>query len=109
MFLGRKCGNILAFSDYNMEKVNFPENTLLYVNQVYLTVRKNKKIYYCDYYIIGQIVEVSNTLENISTYHLKEREVKMVRSKYNSETGEFLGLYEKIGFNRYVQWAPRGS
>ena len=74
-------------SDYNMEKVKFPENTLLYVNQAYLTVQKNKKIYYCDSYIIGQIVEASNTLENISTYQLKERVVKMARPKYYGKTG----------------------
>ena len=48
-------------------------------------------------------MEASNTLENISTYQLKERVVKMARPKYNGKTGEFLGLYEKIGFNRYVQ------
>ena len=30
-------------SDYSMEKVNFPENTLLYINQSYLTVKKNKE------------------------------------------------------------------
>ena len=45
-----------------------------------------------------QIVEVSNSPENISTYQLKEREVRIVRPKYNRETGEFLGLYETIGF-----------
>ena len=36
-------------SDYSMEKVNFPENTLLYINQAFLTVKKNKNIFYCDY------------------------------------------------------------
>ena len=40
-------------SDYSMEKVNFPENTLFYLNQSYLTVKKNKKIFYCDYFILG--------------------------------------------------------
>ena len=61
-----------SWPDYNMEKVNFPENTLLYVNQAYLTVqKKKKKIHHCDYYI---------------------------RPKYNIETGGFLGLYETIGF-----------
>ena len=30
-------------SDYSMEKVNFPENTLYYLNQLYVTVKKNKK------------------------------------------------------------------
>ena len=98
--LGKRCGEFFfeaRRSDYNMEKVNFPENTLLYVNQSYLTVQKNKTIYYCDYYIIGQIVGASNPPQNIDSYELQDREVKMVRPKYNSETGEFLGLYETVG------------
>ena len=40
-------------SDYSMEKVNFLENTLFYLNQSYLTVKKNKKSYYCDFFIVG--------------------------------------------------------
>ena len=32
-------------SDYLMEKVNFPENILFYLNQSYLTVKKNKKFF----------------------------------------------------------------
>ena len=55
-------------SDYSIEKVNFPKNTLLYVNQVYLTVKKNRKIFYCDYYVLGQIVQSSNTPQDISSY-----------------------------------------
>ena len=42
-------------SDYSMEKVNFPENTLLYINQAFLTVKKNKNIFYCDYYVLGVV------------------------------------------------------
>ena len=34
----------------------------------------------------------------MSTYVLKENEVKIVRPKYNPETGEFLGLYETVRF-----------
>lgn len=51
-------------SDCNLEKVIIPENTLFYVNQAYLTVLKNKKTYYCDYYILGQVVEASNPADN---------------------------------------------
>ena len=43
-------------TDYSMEKVNFHENRLFYLNQSYLIVKKNKKIYCCDFFIIGQIV-----------------------------------------------------
>ena len=35
-----------------MEKVNFPENTLLYINQSNLTVKITKKIFYCDLFIV---------------------------------------------------------
>ena len=31
-------------SDYSMEKVSFPENTLCYLNQSYLTVKKQKNL-----------------------------------------------------------------
>ena len=94
-------------SDFNMEKVNYPENTLFYINQAYLTVKNNKKIFYCDYFILilGQIVESSNPLENISTYTLKENEVRMIRPKYNTSTCEFEGLYKTIGF-LVVKGAP---
>ena len=81
-----------------MEKVNFPENMLFCLNQSYLTVKKNKKIYCCDFFIVEQIVEALNPPEYMSTYVLKENEVRMVRPKYNPETGEFLGLYETVGF-----------
>ena len=81
-----------------MKEVNYLENTILYLNQAYVTVTKNKKVYYCDFFVLGQIVE------DISTYFVKENKVKMIRPKYNAETGEFLGLYETIGF-----MAVRGS
>ena len=81
-----------------MEKVNFPENIILYLNQAYLTVKKSKKIYYCDFLILVQIVQASNPPEYMSSYILKENEVRIVRPKCNPETGEFLGLYETVGF-----------
>ena len=85
-------------SYFSMEKVNYPENTILYLNQAYLTVKENKKIYYCDFFVLGQIVEAANPPEDISTYVLKENKVKMIRPKSNAETGEFLGLYETVRF-----------
>ena len=73
---------------YSMEKVNFLENTLFYVNQSYLSVTK-KKIFYSEYFVIGQVVEASNPPQDVFFYTLKETEVKMVRPCYNPETGEF--------------------
>ena len=45
-------------TDFNLEKVNFPENLLFYVNQGYLTIQKSRKIYYDDYHIIGQSLQI---------------------------------------------------
>ena len=44
-------------TDYNLKKANFPENALLYINQVYLVVQKSKKIFYGEYFLLGQIHE----------------------------------------------------
>ena len=85
-------------TDYIMEKVNFPENTLFYINQGYLTVQKSKKIFYGDYFLLGQIIEAMDPLNDIKNYELKEGEVKYLRPNCNPETDEFLGIYETIGF-----------
>ena len=82
--------------DFNMEKVNHPVNTLFYINQAYLTVKNNKKIFYCDDFILGQIIESSNPPENILSYTLKENEFRMIRPKYDRSTGQFKGLYETV-------------
>ena len=84
-------------TDYNMEKVNFPENSLIYINQAYLKIQKTKNIYYCDYFILGQITEACNQPNDIVKYELQDREVKFLCPRYNKDTGEFLGLYETIG------------
>ena len=47
---------------------------------------------------MGQIVEAANPPEDILTYVLKANKIKMIRPKYNAQTGEFLGLYETVGF-----------
>ena len=86
----------LRKSDYSMEKVKYLENTILHLNQIYLTVKK--KIFDCDFFVLGQIIETANSPEGISTLVLKENEVKMIRPKYNAETREFLGSYETVGF-----------
>ena len=62
-------------SDFNLEKVNFPENTLFYINQVYLTIQKSKKILYGEYFLLGQIHESSNPPSDIESYKCNKDEV----------------------------------
>ena len=59
--------------DFGMEKENFPENSIIYLNQGCLTIKDNRKLYYADYYIIGQINECINPPEDLEIY----REVKL--------------------------------
>ena len=65
--------------DFNAKKVNYPENTLFHINQGYLTVKKNKKTFCCDYFNLGRVIESSNLPENISSYTVKENKVRIMR------------------------------
>ena len=44
------------------------------------------------------MINSSNPPENISSYTLKENEVRMIRPKYDRSTGQFKSLYETVGF-----------
>ena len=39
--------------DFSIHKKNFPENALVYTNQVYLTVKDRDAMIFCDYVILG--------------------------------------------------------
>ena len=45
---------------FSLEKPNLPENTIFYINQGYLSYKDNKKVYYNDVFIIGQITPLQN-------------------------------------------------
>ena len=84
--------------DYNLEKANFMENALFYINQAYLTVQKSKKIFYDEYFLLGHIHESANPPSNLQSYVCKKDKVKYYRPKYDKDTGKFLGLYETVCF-----------
>ena len=91
-------------TNFNMNMVNYPENSIIYLNQGCLTIKNNKKIFYADYYILGQIIKTLNYPEDIYSYVCREREVKIIRPRYEPTIAEFLGLHKTIGFI-----APRGD
>ena len=49
-------------------------------------------------FILGQIIEAINSLENIENDVCKDCEVKFYRRHYDPQTGHFLDLYESIGY-----------
>ena len=84
--------------DFHMDKDNFQENSVIYINQGYLSVKDNKRMFHADYYILGQIIEVINPLGNIQNYAFKDREVNFYCPCYDPQTGQFLALYDCIGY-----------
>ena len=66
--------------------------------------RDQKNTFYSSYFILRQIVKASNPPQDVASYTLKENDLRIVRSKNSTNTGEFLDNYETIGF-----MAVRGS
>ena len=93
------CGYWMAMAtayNFNLKENNHPENSIIYINQAYLTIKNNKRMFYGDDFLLGQIIEAINPPKNISNYVCKECEVKMYRLCYDTVTGQFLSLYETI-------------
>ena len=84
--------------DFHLDKEHYPENSVFYINQGYLSYKNNEKLYYANYYILGQVIECINPLEDVANYVCKERGVKMHRPRYDPVSGQFRGLYESIEY-----------
>ena len=84
--------------DFGIEKENFPENSIFYLNQGYQSVKDNKKICYGDNFLIRQVNESLNPPEDLQNYKYEDNEVKMYRPKYNKMTGTLQRLYETLGY-----------
>ena len=82
-----------------MQKVNIPENCLLYVNQGFLsTVKSGELALYLHNFVIGQIIVAANQPEDISAYICSKNEVKLLTCVYDLESGDFRGIREQIAF-----------
>ena len=75
-----------------------PKMTVFYINQASLNYKDNKKIYYYDVHIVGQVIPMLNASEDIKNFVPLANEAKIVRLKYDVVTGEFLGLVETLGY-----------
>ena len=79
--------------EMNIEKVNIPENTLLYINQGFIsTVKSGELAMYVHNFIIGQLITAVNQPENINEYQCDDNEVKLLSCVYDLESGKFKGL-----------------
>ena len=86
-------------NDLTIGKPNFPENTLVYVNNGSITPIKGGHAMYLEFVIIGQILPVANRPPNIDfdKYDYKENEVLIFTPLYNNENGLYRGLTKKLG------------
>ena len=83
----------------SLEKVNIPENCLIYINQGFLSTVKNGEIaMYLDNFIIGQLIIAANQPKDIESYVCSPNEVKLLSPVYEIETGQFKGIRKQMAF-----------
>ena len=80
-------------ADFSIHKKDFPD-VLIYINQVYLSVKVGKPIVYCDYVVLGQFVSLKNSPVDLD--ESDRRYVKVYRPSYDHQSGKFLGVKENI-------------
>ena len=93
------------FKDQRVEltisKANFPENTLVYINQGSLSVVKGgEKAIYLNFVILVQIMPIANPDPKFDIYNYmhKDNEVITYCPVYNKSTGVYGGLTKKVGY-----------
>ena len=86
--------------DLTIPKANFPENTLVSVNQGSISQMKDEEAIYLEYVVLGQIMPVANPDPAIDfdTYEFKENECLLYAPLYNKENGLFRGLAKRLGY-----------
>ena len=80
-------------------KANFPENTLVYVNQGTVSlVKGGEKAIYLDFVVVSQIMAAANVDPSIDfdNYEYKANEVMLYVPVYNTTTGLYGGLKKKL-------------
>ena len=86
-------------SDMIIPKANFPENTLVYVNQVsVLLVRDGGQAIYLEFVVCQQLMPVANPDPsiNLETYVFQDNETLLYVPVYNKVTGLYGGLRKKL-------------
>ena len=74
---------------------DFPENSLIYLNQAYISSKDGEPVIYCDYVVLGQLLILKNpeAKEPINSSY-----VKLYSPSYDREQGRFLGIKETLAY-----------
>ena len=79
-----------------MSKANFPENTLVYVNQSRIsTVKAGEQAIYMTNVILAQILPYANS-PDVDTYKLKDDEVLLMCPVYDKDSSTFKGIETRL-------------
>ena len=79
-------------------KRDFPENTLIYINQGTISTVKGNLAIYLVNVVLGQVLPMITCPPDIENYVCGESKVKMFVLIYNTETGEFKGIQKLLGY-----------
>ena len=89
----------LTRADSNLLKRNFPENTLCYVNQGYISAVKGSELaIYNHILLLGQMTITTNQPNDIEMDECKGNETKLIKCLYDKMTGDFLGLRKELAY-----------
>ena len=69
-----------AYSEcsFQFEKENMPKYTIMYLNQSRISYEGSKKIYYAEYFLLGQILKRSDSPKNLEDVVLEEQDVVLI-------------------------------
>ena len=78
-------------------KANFPENTLVYVNNGSIfAVKGGQTAVYLDYVILAQILPVMNFPDNLDNYQYEDNEFLLYVPLYNPQNGLYRGIKKSL-------------
>lgn len=84
-------------SDLTLRKADFPENTLVYINQgTFSKMKDGEDAFYTVNVVLAQILPLANSPENLKHYECKNDEVKLLCPVYDVSTAKFQGLEERL-------------
>ena len=84
-------------TDFSIHKKDFPENCLVYINQAYLSTKDGEPIVYCDFAVVGQLVPMKSSAENLDL-EANKNYVKMYAPDYDHQSGKFLRVKENLAY-----------
>ena len=86
-------------ADLTIKKADFPENTLVYINNGSVTLVQGRHAIYHEYVILAQILPVANPPPeaDLDYHRYLHNEVLIFTLLYNTKNGLYRGLKKRLG------------